>query len=94
LHILVAKGFRQRLRGLAFLGPVDYALEFPRTKSVHTVGMRFPLDLVWLDNARAPIRIDRNVPPWRVRSNRSAASVIEVWAGGADELVAYLFSSR
>jgi len=94
LQIRVARGFRQRLCGLAWRGPVDYALEFPRTRSIHTFGMRFALDLIWLDRAGAPIRVDRNVPRRRLRSNRAASSVIEVPAGEADRLLTYLRSSR
>lgn len=94
MQIVTAQGFRQRLRGLACREPVDHALEFPRTRSVHTFGMRFALDLIWLDADRTPVRIDRGVPPGRLRSNRAARSVIEVAAGDADRVLAYLRSSR
>ena len=79
MDIVVARGPR-RLLGL--IGrrslPAGVALEIPRCRSVHTFGMRFPLDLVWLDGERRVVRIDRAVRPWRVRSCRQARSVLEL----------------
>jgi uncharacterized membrane protein (UPF0127 family) len=40
--------------------------------------MRFPLDLFWLDARGEIVRVDRGVPPWRVRRCGAASSVIEV----------------
>jgi len=80
---------RARLLGLARLDalPARYALHFPRCRSVHTAGMRFPLDLVWLGTAGEPVRVDRAVPPRRLRTCLAARSVVEVGAGRADALV-------
>lgn len=86
----VAAGPRARLLGLAMLdrpGP-PCALLLPRTRSVHTAGMRFALDLLWLDRRGAVVRVDRGVPAWRVRTCRAARAVVEVPAGGpASELL-------
>jgi uncharacterized membrane protein (UPF0127 family) len=49
--------------------------------------MRFPLDLVWLGPAGEPVRVDRAVPPRRLRTCLAARSVVEVGAGRADALV-------
>ena len=83
---------RGRLVGLARLDalPAHYALHLPRCRSVHTAGMRFALDLVWLDADGEPVRVDRGVPPRRVRTCLAARSVVEVAAGRADALVAAL----
>jgi uncharacterized membrane protein (UPF0127 family) len=69
-----------RLLGLAGLGalPPGVGLLLPRTRSVHTLGMRFPLDLVWLDDEGHVMRIDRMVRPGRVRACRGARQVIEL----------------
>ncbi len=69
-----------RLLGLAGLRmtPAHVALLFPRTRSVHTLGMRFALDLIWLDRDGHVVRVDRGVQPWRVRSCRSARAVVEL----------------
>jgi uncharacterized protein len=75
----VARGFRERLLGLAWSrSPRATALLLPRCRSVHTFGMRFPLDLYWLDASGEVVRVDRGVPPWRVVRCAHARSVIEV----------------
>src|SRR5436190_10929024 len=43
--------------------------------------MRFALDLVWLDEQGRVLALYESVPPWRVRSCRGAAAVVEVPAG-------------
>ena len=50
IHALLAEGLRARLLGLAFLDPLPpgVALMIPRCRSVHTFGMRFPLDISFL----------------------------------------------
>ena len=83
-----AEGHRARglgLMGLAALGP-GRALLLPSTRSVHTVGMRFALDLVWLDAAGVVVRIDRDVAPGRLRSCRRARAVLECVAGHGQAL--------
>jgi hypothetical protein len=78
MRIVVADSLRSRLLGLALRRrPPGYALLLPRCRSVHTFGMRFPLDLVWLDREGRPVRVDEAVPPCRVRSCRAAAAVLE-----------------
>jgi uncharacterized membrane protein (UPF0127 family) len=69
-----------RLLGLAGLRtlPPAAGLLLPRTRSIHTFGMRFALDLVWLDRDGRVIRVDRDVRPWRIRSCRVARAVVEV----------------
>ncbi len=81
-----AHGPLARLRGLAGLPalPPERALHLPRTRAVHTVGMRFALDLVWLDGAGEVVRVDEAVRPRRHAACRSARSVIEVRAGCAE----------
>jgi uncharacterized membrane protein (UPF0127 family) len=75
----VARGFRERLVGLAWArSPRVAALLLPRCRSVHTFGMRFPLDLYWLDGGGEIVRVDRGVPPWRIVRCTRARCVIEV----------------
>jgi len=78
MNVVIARGFLLRLRGLAFRRGFAGALLLPRCRSVHTFGMRFGLDLVWLGAAGEVVRVDRGVPPWRVRWCRGARSVLEV----------------
>jgi uncharacterized membrane protein (UPF0127 family) len=81
-----ADSFASRLVGLAGLRtlPPDAGLLLTRTKAVHTFGMRFALDLVWIDRAGRVIRVDRALPPRRFAACGGAGAVIELAAGGAD----------
>ena len=57
---------------------------FPRCRSVHTFGMSFPIDVIFLDRHGWPIDIRRGVGLGRVVICRRAAAVIETRAGDAD----------
>ncbi|MGN6257392.1 MAG: DUF192 domain-containing protein [Solirubrobacterales bacterium] len=88
--IPVAKDFRTRLRGLAFRDRSDAGpgLLIPRCSSVHTFGMRFALDLFFLDDAGRIIDARRRVPPRRVVWCRGASAVLEIPAGEGGEFAA------
>lgn len=75
-----AISFRTRLRGLAWRGRADAGpgLLIPRCSSVHTFGMRFELDLYFLDAEGRVIAVKRRVPPRRVVWKRGACAVLEV----------------
>ena len=83
LVLHVARRYGERRRGLAKMEPMppDHALHIVRTNSVHTFGMRFALDLVWLGRGGRVVRIDTNVPARRVKTCIRARSVIEARAG-------------
>jgi uncharacterized membrane protein (UPF0127 family) len=78
--IIEARGFLARLVGLAGRAdlPAGTALHLPRCRSVHTFGMRFALDLHWLDAAGGVVRVDRAVPPRRGRTCLRARAVLEL----------------
>lgn len=86
LIVIDARTHRSRRRGLSRLDALDagHALRIPQTPSVHTFGMRFALDLIWLDKDQTVVRVDRDVGPRRMRFCRQARSVIETVAGQAD----------
>jgi uncharacterized membrane protein (UPF0127 family) len=80
LELPVATTLRSRLLGLALL-PRERAgpgLLIPRCRSVHTFGMRFALDLLFLDERRRVIGIRRDVPPWRLVRCRGATAALEL----------------
>jgi uncharacterized membrane protein (UPF0127 family) len=84
LPIIVADTPVARLRGLlGHRSPPPFALRLDRCRCVHTVGMRFALDLHWLDADGAVLRIDRAVRPLRVRACRRARAVVEVGVGAS-----------
>jgi trehalose synthase len=79
-EVRLAAGPRARLHGLARLdrdaaGP---GLLIPRCAAVHTFGMRFPLDLVFLDGEGRPCSLRRRVPPRRLAADRRASAVLEL----------------
>ena len=90
LRLAHAERRPDRMKGLAALDamPATYALHLPRCRSVHTFTMRFPLDLIWLGKDGAPVRIDRDVVPRRLRTCLRARSVVEANAGTAAAFVA------
>jgi hypothetical protein len=85
LDVRVASGVRARLLGLAGLDreQVGAGLLIPRCASVHTFGMRFALDLVFLDRAGQPRSVRRAVPPRRVAAERWASAILELPAESA-----------
>jgi uncharacterized membrane protein (UPF0127 family) len=90
LRVARAERRADRMKGLAKLDalPAGYALQLPRCRSVHTFTMRFPLDLIWLGKDGRPVRIDRAVPPSRMKLCLRARSVVEANAGAADDFIA------
>jgi uncharacterized protein len=79
-EVPVATSRRSRLLGLALIsrdraGP---GLLLPRCRSVHTFGMRFPLDLIFLDADERVIEIRRDVRPWRFVRSAEARAVLEI----------------
>jgi len=87
-EVEVATGFFERLRGL--LGRSEMrdgaAMVIERCGSVHTVGMRFPIDLVFLDKDWKVVCVKRDVKPGRpmVFGGVLANRVIESSTGGLD----------
>jgi uncharacterized membrane protein (UPF0127 family) len=81
--LFVAGDRRSRARGLAGLMALsaDHALLLAPCRSIHTVGMRFALDLLWLDAAGHVVRFDADVAPRRLRTCPRARAVIETRAG-------------
>lgn len=90
LRIVEAATRRARGKGLARLDemPETLALHLVPCRSIHTFGMRFALDLIWLDRAGDVVRVDTGVPPRRLRTCLRARSVLEVRAGNADRFLA------
>jgi uncharacterized membrane protein (UPF0127 family) len=79
-EVPVATTALSRLLGLALLSPerAGQGLLIPRCRSVHTLGMLFHLDLVFLDRGGRVVELRRNVPPWRLIRCPQAADVLEI----------------
>ena len=74
-----------RLRGLlgrSGLAP-DEGMLFPGTASIHTMFMRFPIDVVFLDAEFRVLAVRESVPAWRAVKQRGANAALELAAGEA-----------
>lgn len=82
-EVAVARGITARLYGLAGLDAAEAGagLLIPRCSRVHTFGMRFALDLVFLDAEGQPVLVSRNVGPRRFAALSGAAAVLELPRG-------------
>lgn len=78
-----ARGFWQRLRGL--LGsdglPPATGLLLPGCRAVHTFGMRFPIDVVFIDRDGTIVRLREALVPNRVAWCPTAWATGELAAG-------------
>jgi uncharacterized protein len=50
-------------------------------EAVHTFGMHFPIDLVYLDRDLRVKKVKSDVPPWRLSACLTAHSVLELASG-------------
>jgi uncharacterized membrane protein (UPF0127 family) len=79
-NIPIAEDFRTRLRGLAFRDRAEAGpgLLIPRCASVHTFGMRFPLDVYFLDAEGSVLALRLAVPPRRIVWHPGSSAVLEI----------------
>jgi uncharacterized membrane protein (UPF0127 family) len=78
-RVLVAESFWQRFRGL--MRPTDHGLLL-RASSVHSFGMRHPLEVVALTGAFEVIAVG-HLKPMRVLGVRGAEWVLELQPGSS-----------
>jgi uncharacterized membrane protein (UPF0127 family) len=81
--LAVADGHWTRLRGLLGLSADDFrngsGLWIVPCHGVHTLGMGFPIDVIYLDEGLKVVHVEQNLRPWRVAPVRmQATSVIEL----------------
>jgi uncharacterized protein len=78
--IRVATTWLSRLLGLALIDRdrAGAGLLIPRCRGVHTIGMRFRLDLLFFDREGRVVEICRDVPAGRFFRCRRAVSVLEL----------------
>jgi uncharacterized membrane protein (UPF0127 family) len=80
----VARSFGSRLRGLLGRDGIEGAIVLRPARSVHTVGMRFPIDVAFLDD-ELRVLVVRTLRPHRVTAPRwKARCIIEAEAGAFD----------
>jgi uncharacterized protein len=78
----------ERMRGLLCRPPLgeQEALIIDRCGSVHTCGMKYALDLVFLDRQSVIRKLQRDVRPWRMGWCMAAIMTLEMPAGSIARL--------
>lgn len=75
-----------RLRGLLARPPLHgdaaQALWLTPCGGVHTFGMSYPLDIVFLDRGGRVLKCCESLPPWRTRQAAGARHTVEMAPGG------------
>jgi len=88
LRLRRASGGAERAIGLlgrASLAP-DEGFVIGRCGAIHTVGMRFAIDVVFLDAGGRVVRVAESLPAWRVAWAARATTVLELAAGASARL--------
>lgn len=87
-QVRLAHSFTERGRGLLGRPRLQpgQALWIAPCPSIHTVGMTYAIDVVFLDAEHRVLRVAASVPPLRFRLCRRAVSVVELLAGQAAAL--------
>lgn len=83
-HCLLADGIWSRFWGLMGKArlPDGQAMLIEPSSSIHTMFMRFTIDVVYLDRDGRVVKI-ATVPPFRASAARGARSVLEMAGGSA-----------
>lgn len=82
-HLARANTHCSRLVGLIGRRSTDFSagmgLWITPCRGVHTLGMRFPIDVIYLDRGNTVVHLEQNLRPWRMgRVCLKAASVLEL----------------
>lgn len=85
VEVSITETTRERMRGLLDHDALSHneALLLTRCWSVHTFGMRFPIDVLFLDRNRRIAAIHHNVPKRRMLLSLRATQTLEMAAGMA-----------
>ncbi|HEX7025813.1 MAG TPA: DUF192 domain-containing protein [Gammaproteobacteria bacterium] len=78
----------ERMRILLLPKPLQpgVAMLIDRCDSVHTCGIRHPLDLAFMDRSGAVRRLVQDLKPWRVAACSAAYMTLEMPAGTIERL--------
>ncbi len=81
----VAHRYAERARGLLGRDGIETGLVLRPGSSVHTLGMRFAIDVVFVRGAGGGVAVVPLVPPRRRRPRPRSAWILETEAGRARE---------
>ena len=82
----VAQTHWTRLLGLLFTNAEDFARDggmwISPCRGIHTLGMRFSIDAIYLGKSLQVVHLVARLPPWRIAPvRRDARSILEVPSG-------------
>jgi uncharacterized membrane protein (UPF0127 family) len=81
----IAKNALERARGLLFRDMLvrEEAMVISKCSAVHTCFMKYPIDIVYVDQDGVIRKIVHNLKPWRFSATLNTVAVIELLAGEA-----------
>lgn len=85
-ELVVLTGWLERLRGLLGTGPDARPVLLARCGSVHTFGMRYPIDVAFLGERGEVLRVRRSLGPGSVCSCPGSECVAERPSGEGEWL--------
>lgn len=88
IEIEIARSFFQRLCGLMFKTPLtpSQGLLITPCSAIHTYGMQYPIDVIFLDMNFCILAIHPSLRPCHTASCKEASHVLELRAGQADAI--------
>jgi len=83
MHVEIAATRTTRRRGLLGRDRLEEAsaMLLAPCAAVHTIGMRFPIDVVFVDRQGYAVKVVRDLRPWRIALAAGGQAVIEMAAG-------------
>lgn len=88
INARIAKGFFEKLKGLLYRPMLDdrEAIVLTRCNSIHTCGMQYAIDVIFLSKHFKVIKIEKDCKPWRFFRCKGAAHTLEMLGGQAELL--------
>jgi len=86
--VWLAEKVLQRMQGLLFKKPLeaDQAILIRPCSSIHTIGMCYPLDIVFIDAQGIVLKTLNNVRPMRMAFAINAHATVEFYTGEIERL--------
>jgi uncharacterized protein len=87
-HVMKTSSVMERMQGLLCRAPLkeDEGLLIQPCSSIHTIGMRYDIDVIFLDRDLTIKKIFSHVKPWRFAMAFGTAMVLEMIAGSVEKL--------
>jgi uncharacterized protein len=88
IELMVAAGMLSRMRGLLGRRPLENheGMLLKPCNLVHTLGMRYAIDVVFLRKDGLVLKVSEALPPRRASGHMRAACVLELAAGVARQI--------